>query len=224
VRIRYYRGFSFITFWCEIGKYDVTLLLFTLVFSFLFAIFLVIDNCSKAENYNIENKRKYYTKIIVYNIFSTIFKTCTVLLFLLFIYSIIVTFVCPNTCFIRNETEEYPGFFKGYNYAPLEAAKWRENRIYSIIFCAINLLLIIFVGIISSTENLVNKMLSLKVSQDKYNVVKWETKIKVNDTYYDVEVFQNSNIYLQDMRKKNKYYEFIRVIFKNKDYFLKITN
>ena len=82
-----------------------------------------------------------------------------ILYLLLFIYSVFVFFLIPNTyVYDYKYYSENPfngDFFKKKETDDEPTGLWKEKRIYAAVFCGINLFIFIFVFIMSSLEKII---------------------------------------------------------------------
>ena len=251
VNVYFLRGFSLQLFWCGIGKYDMKILISYSVFILLFIIFLIVDlNMNKNLD---EIGIKYYITTFFYMIFYVVLIIYAVLYLLLLIYSTVVFFQNPNTCIknyfytkIYNENhinnKDYSDnsynsdnsdnsktyFFKRSINEDEATGLWKEKRLYALIYCAINLLLVIFGFIISILYKIIYSYLSLKFINENNNnnnltEIKKKERIKVGNKNYDIEIYPFQNLFLSD-NETNKIYEFRKILYNKELYYLKVTN
>ena len=227
VSISYLRGFTLQKFWCNIGKYDIKILISSLIFIIIYIIVLFLD-ISFGENRSIGIK--YYITLIGYMILFVAIRIFIILYCLLFVYSVFVFFVIPKTyVYDYNEVSETTFneyFFKKKETEDEPTGLWREKRLYAAIFCGINLLIFIFFLVMSSISGYIYSLLSFKnqIEPEINNLkgIKRKASIKV-DKNYDIIIFQNENLILHET-ETNKIYEFKKIMYNNKMYYLKLTN
>ena len=227
VYISYIRGFTIQKFWCNLGKYDMKILISSLPFIIIYIIVLFLD-ISNGEKRTIGIK--YYITVIGYMILYMALRIYIILYLLLFVYSIFVFFFIPKTYVYdyekRDESifDEY--FFKKKETEDEPTGLWREKRIYAAVFCGINLLIFIFVSVMSSITKFIYSLLSFRnqIEPEINNLkgIKRKTSIKVGKNY-DITIFQNENLFLNEI-ETNKIYEFKKIMYNNKEYYLKMTN
>jgi hypothetical protein len=186
---------------------------------------------------------KYYITTIFYMIFYVILRIYAALYLLLFVYSTIVFFLNPDT-YVKNyfykeifnenniyyhdsdNSETY--FFKRSINDDEATGLWKEKRLYALIYCAINLLLVIFGFIISILYKIIYSYLSLKFINENNNnnnltEIKKKERIKVGNKNYDIEIYPFQNLFLSD-KETNKIYEFRKILYNKELYYLKVTN
>ena len=202
--------------WCKIGNYDIPILFSFLIVIVLFIILLIFDLCINKATLIIG--LKYYIVLSLYMIFYFIFRIYIMLLFGLFIYSVIVSFYCPNTSGIND-----PFFFR-QNEDDIDPITilWKNKRIYAFIFCGINFILFIFVINLSFYKALLYKYLSFNFEENNNSEIR-NASIKIGKNNYDIEIKTDKNIYLKERREKEKFY-FKEINYKNKIYYLKFDN
>ena len=108
-------GISFLKFWCDIGKYDITILLSLFIIMIIFITLLIVDLF--IIKVNISLGVLYYTIIILYMIFYLVFRIFIFLLFCLLVYSIVVTSSAPKFEAKTSSLFDYRGYYYlKYNY------------------------------------------------------------------------------------------------------------
>jgi len=210
------KEYYFEEIWCKIGNYDIPILFSFLIVMVLFIIFLIFDLCINKATLIIGIK--YYIVLGLYMIFYFIFRIYIILLFGLFIYSVIVSFYCPNTSGIND-----PFFFRQNesNFDPITIL-WKNKRIYSFIYCGINLLLMIFVINLSFYKALLYKYLSFDFEENNSNKIR-KVSIKIGKNNIDFEIIKDKNVYLKERREKDKFY-FKEIKYEDNIYYLKFNN
>ena len=229
VTISYIRGFTWQKLWCDIGKFDMSILISSLVFILIYIVVLFLDICN-GEKRTIGIK--YYITLIGYMILYPVLIIFIVLYLILFAYSVFVFLAVPNTYVYDysyssvNELIFDQYFFKKKETEDVATGLWKEKRLYAAVFCGINLLIFIFVCVLNSIRKIIYSFLSFsnQIVTDINNLkeVKRKTSIKV-DKNYDIIIFQNENLILSEI-ETNKIYEFKKIIYNNKEYYLKVTN
>ena len=118
------KEYYFEKIWCKIGNYDIPILFSFLIVMALFIILLIFDLCINKATLIIG--LKYYIVLSLYMIFYLIFRIYIILLLGLFIYSVVVSFNCPNTSGIND-----PFFFR-QNEDDIDPITilWKNKRIY----------------------------------------------------------------------------------------------
>ena len=180
---------------------------------------------------------KYYITTFFYMIFYVILRIYAALYLLLFVYSSVVFLLNPNT-YVENDfykeivngnqiynqdsddSNIYRGsyFFKRSINDDEATGLWKEKRLYVLIYCAINLLLVIFGFGLSGLHKIINSYLSLKFinennNNNNINEIKKKETIKVGNKNYDVEIYPFQNLFLSD-NEANKIYEFRKIKYK----------
>ena len=229
VYIYYLRGFTLQKYWSTIGKFDMSVLISSLVFILIYTILLFFDVCN-SENQSIGIK--YYIKIIGYMILYVALRIFIILYLLLYIYSLFVFFYIPNTyVYDYNYISEYKhpfsvDFYKRKETEDEPTGLWKENRIYAAVFCGINLIIFIFVCVMSSLDKIIYSFLSLNYQNDSQNNnlkgIKRKTSIKICKTY-DIEICLKEDLFLIE-NETDKVYEFKKILYNNEEFYLKITN
>ena len=183
----------------------------------LFIILLIFDLCINKATLIIGIK--YYIVLSLYIIFYCIFRIYIILFLGLFIYSVIVSFNCPNTSGIND-----PFFFHQNedNIDPITIL-WKNKRIYAFIYCGINLILFIFVVNLSFYKDLLFKYLSFDFEENNNSDKNRKASIKIGKNSYDFEIIKDKNIYLKDRREKDKFY-FKEIKYQDNIYYLKFNN
>ena len=216
VYIYYLRGFSFHKFWCQIGNYDMTILITTLIILIIYLIILIFDSCCYNKK-TITNGITYYIIIISYMIISIIMIFIWFLLLLLLLSSLFITISGPPKTYTYSYYHESTNENEDQHPA---TKKWKDNTPYAIIYCIINFLLIIFVYVDLKTYKIIYSYLSFDFEIPP-NQIKRKASIKIENKYYNIELYQKENIYLKDI---TKIYEFKKIIFNNDEYYLKVIN
>ena len=230
IYVYYLRGFSFQKLWCEIGKYDMGILISSLFFIILFIIFLLFNIISNKNK--IKNGIRYYITLIIYISFYVILKIYILLYAFLFTYSYYIILYFPKTYVHLNSSdyEEDAFYFSFYKITEKDdkvTILWKENGLNAIIFTFINLLLFILFWICSSLYKIIYTFLSYDFennNNDKnINEIKKKASVKVGKNYYNIEIFPNQNIYLNE-NETNIIYNFTKIVYNDNYYYLKTIN
>ena len=207
--------------WCKIGNYDIPILLSFLIIMVLFIILLIVDLCIDKANLIIGIQ--YYILLVFYMIYHFIFIIYYILLLALFALSTIVSFYAPNISDVSSKFID-PFFFpQNEDITNSVTTFWKDKRIYAFIYCGINLILFIFVTILSNYYMLLFKYLSFDFEKDSNSAIFRKASIKIGKNNYVFDIFQNKNIYLKDRRENEKFY-FKEIMYDNNIIYLKFNN
>ena len=230
---------SFLTekIFCNIGDYDRPIYLSFIIILFIFIILLIFDLTVKKKT--LTSGVKYYIIVTFYMIYYVLLRIYAILFFILLYYGVFVCFLHPTTA---DESETTGGMVddpfinKGAKIYFPEDKKWKDERIYALIFCGICLVLFIMVLILCSYKRLLYNYLSFNFDEKNEAIIDAniaennnnteilrKASIKVGKISCDFQIKQNKELYLEEKRSKLKF-SFKEVIYQNETYFLKCNN
>ena len=211
-------------FWCNIGNYDSKIYLSFLFFLGIFILFLIYSIIMVKKN--LQPGINYYIIITCYMFYCMLFRIYMIIFWMLFLYSIIVTFYQIRVYGFVGILEflNDPFFNRSLEIGFPEQQLWKDKRINAIIFCGITLALSILVIFLSKLKNIINNYLSFNFNGKNLNkeVIR-KASIKVGNNKYKFELVQNSTLNLSE-NGKNKSYFFMETVFENNRYYLKCNN
>ena len=208
--------------WCITGNYDYKIYLYFSVIIVIFILFLIYNLIMVKKN--LEPGLNYYIIIIFYMIYYVVFIIYLFIFVLAFLFSVIVTFYQIKPANYDSKTFDDPFFKKNATIFFPEQELWRDERIKSIIFCGITLVLFIMMIFLINTKKIIYNYLSFKFDGKNINKnILRKSSIKVGNNRYEFILAQNKDIYLRNNRKKTKI-NFKEVIFENNTYYLNCRN
>ena len=157
-------------------------------------------------------------------IYYVVFIIYLFIFVLAFLFSVIVTFYQIKPANYDSKTFDDPFFKKNATIFFPEQELWRDERIKSIIFCGITLVLFIMMIFLINTKKIIYNYLSFKFDGKNINKnILRKSSIKIGNNRYEFILAQNKDIYLRNNRKKTKI-NFKEVIFENNTYYLNCRN
>lgn len=205
---------TFISFWCDIGIYEINIINSHFVFIILFISFefftiLVHKDITKLEIKGI----LYYLIIGIDSTFLIIFYIFIPLLFYLLAYSVIVLSTSPSEDFYLQE-----------NYITLESQKnWSQNKKDPIIHSVLLFLIFIFEMILLKIRGPILLYLNMKFEKSPRNKTK-NASLEIGDQIVKFKVKTDKIIYLKS--QQNKIYKFkeAKIEGRNGQIFIRLDN
>ena len=208
------QNIPFISFWCDIGIYEINIINSHFVFIILFISFefftiLVHKDITKLEIKGI----LYYLIIGIDSTFLIIFYIFIPLLFYLLAYSVIVLSTSPSEDFYLQE-----------NYITLESQKnWSQNKKDPIIHSVLLFLIFIFEMILLKIRGPILLYLNMKFEKSPRNKTK-NASLEIGDQIVKFKVKTDKIIYLKS--QQNKIYKFkeAKIEGRNGQIFIRLDN
>jgi hypothetical protein len=189
--------------WCNTGNYDYKIYIYFSILLIIFILFLIYNLIMVKKN--LEPGLNYYIIIIFYMIYYVVFIIYLFIFVLAFLFSVIVTFYQIKPANYDSKIFDDPFFNKNATIFFPEQELWRDERIKSIIFCGITLVLFIMMIFLINTKKIIYNYLSFKFDGKNINKnILRKSSIKVGNNRYEFILAQNKDIYLRNNRKKNE--------------------